>query len=104
MKLKNMLPNTRNPAQLTTGILGAVLGEKNQGGASGQPANGQSKGGIGGILDAISGKQQQQNQQNPSQQQQNPAVGNNEGQQQNQQQQSTPAAGTNQGQEQQPQQ
>jgi len=117
MKLKNMLPNTKNPAELTTGILGAVLGQKNQGGAAGQPANGQSKGGIGGILDAISGKQQQQNQQNQPQQQQNPAVGNNEGQQQNQpnqnqpqqepnkqQQQSTPAAGTNQGQEQQQQQ
>ena len=106
MKLKNMLPNTKNPAQLTTGILGAVLGEKNQGGAAGQPANGQPKGGIGGILDAISGKQQQQNQQN--QQQQSPAIGNNAGQPQNQQQQqepnqqqSTPAAGTNQGEEQQ---
>jgi len=96
MKLKNMLPNTRNPAELTTGILGAVLGQKNQGGAAGQPANGQPKGGIGGILDAISGKQQQQNQQN--QQQQDPAVGNNEGQQQNPRQpQSTPAAGTNPG-------
>jgi AsmA protein len=94
MKLKNMLPNTRNPAELTTGILGAVLGQKNQGGASGQPANGQPKGGIGGILDAISGKQQQQNQ---PQQQQNPAVGNNAGQPNQQQQQSTPA---NQGQEQ----
>jgi uncharacterized protein involved in outer membrane biogenesis len=97
MKLKNMLPNTRNPAELTTGILGAVLGQKNQGGSAGQPANGQPKGGIGGILDAISGKQQQQNQQ-----QQNPAVGNNEGQppqrqEPNQQQQSAPA---NQGQEQ----
>jgi AsmA protein len=97
MKLKNMLPNTRNPAELTTGILGAVLGQKNQGGASGQPANGQPKGGIGGILDAISGKQQQQNQQNQPQQQQNPAVGNNAGQPNQQQQQSTPA---NQGQEQ----
>jgi len=99
MKLKNMLPNTKNPAELTTGILGAVLGQKNQGGASGQPANGQPKGGIGGILDAISGKQQQQNQQNQPQQQQSPAVGNNQGQQPNQpqQQQSTPA---NQGQEQ----
>jgi AsmA protein len=96
MKLKNMLPNTRNPAELTTGILGAVLGQKNQGGA-GQPANGQPKGGIGGILDAISGKQQQQNQQNQPQQQQNPAVGNNAGQPNQQQQQSTPA---NQGQEQ----
>jgi len=115
MKLKNMLPNAKNPAELTTGILGAVLGQKNQGGAAGQPANGQSKGGIGGILDAISGKQQQQNQQ--PQQQQNPAVGNNEGQQQNQprqnqqqqqsapatqsqpQQQSSPTAGGNQAEE-----
>jgi DNA polymerase III gamma/tau subunit len=100
MKLKNMLPNTKNPAELTTGILGAVLGQKNQGGAAGQPANGQSKGGIGGILDAIGGKQQQQNQQNQQQQQQNPAVGNNEGQPNQQQQQSTPAGGANQGQEQ----
>jgi AsmA protein len=97
MKLKNMLPNTRNPAELTTGILGAVLGQKNQSGAAGQPANGQPKGGIGGILDAISGKQQQQNQQNQPQQQQNPSVGNNAGQPNQQQQQSTPA---NQGQEQ----
>jgi AsmA protein len=91
MKLKNMLPNAKNPAELTTGILGAVLGQKNHGAAAGQPANGQTKGGIGGILDAISGKQKQQNQQNPPQQQQNPAVGNNEGQPNQQQQQSTPA-------------
>jgi hypothetical protein len=98
MKLKNMLPNAKNPGELTTGILGAVLGQKNQGGAAGQPANGQPKGGIGGILDAISGKQQQQNQQNQPQQQQNPAVGNNAGQPNQQQQQSTPA---NQGQQQQ---
>jgi hypothetical protein len=96
MKLKNMVPNAKNPAELTTGILGAVLGQKNQG-AGGQPANGQPKGGIGGILDAISGKQQQQNQQNQQnppqqQQQQNPGIGNNEGQQQNQpQQQRAPA-------------
>jgi AsmA protein len=98
MKLKNMLPKAKNPGELTTGILGAVLGQKNQGGAAGQPANGQPKGGIGGILDAISGKQQQQNQQNQPQQQQNPAVGNNAGQPNQQQQQSTPA---NQGQQQQ---
>jgi AsmA protein len=100
MKLKNMVPNIKNPAELTTGILGAVLGQKNQGGAAGQPANGQPKGGIGGILDAISGKQQQQNQQNQPQQQQSPTVGNNEGRPNQQPQQSTPA---NQGQEQQPQ-
>ena len=95
MKLKNMLPNAKNPAELTTGILGAVLGNKNQNGNAGG-AN-QQKGGIGGILDAISGKQQQQNQQNQPQQQQSPAVGNNEGQPNQPQQQSTPA---NQGQEQ----
>ena len=77
MKLKNLLPTTRNPAQLTNGILGAILGDKNQGGAAGQPASGPTKGGIGGILGAITG----QDQQNQQQQQTNPAVGNNQGQQ-----------------------
>src|SRR5581483_3957337 len=33
MKLKNLLPTTKNPGQLTQGILGAILGNKNQGGA-----------------------------------------------------------------------
>jgi uncharacterized protein involved in outer membrane biogenesis len=75
MKLKNLLPTSKNPGQLTNGILGAILGDKNQGGAAGQQG-GQSKGGIGGILGAISG-QQQQNQQP----QQTPSVGNNQGQQ-----------------------
>ena len=103
MKLKNMLPNTKNPAELTTGILGAVLGQKNQGGASGQTAGGQpagekSKGGIGGILDAISGKKPQQNQP----QQSTPGVGTNQGQQPvEQQQQSAPTTGTSEGQPQQ---
>jgi len=78
MKLQNLVPNTKNPAELTTGILGAVLGNKNQGGA-----NGQQKGGIGGILDTLGGKQQQQNQQQqPQQQDQQPGIGNNQGQQQ----------------------
>jgi AsmA protein len=77
MKLKNLLPTSKNPGQLTSGVLGALLGNKNQGGTSGQPG-GQSKGGIEGIVDAISGKQQQpQNQP----QQTNPGVGNNQGQQ-----------------------
>ncbi|HZE81361.1 MAG TPA: AsmA-like C-terminal region-containing protein, partial [Candidatus Polarisedimenticolia bacterium] len=77
MKLDNLLPTSKNPGQLTTGILGAVLGNKNQNGAAG--GNTQQKGGIGGILDAIGGKQQQQqNQQQPA----NPAVGSNQGQQQ----------------------
>lgn len=78
MKLDNLLPSSKNPGQLTTGILGAILGNKNQGGANGQqPAGQQQKGGIGGILDAIGGKQQQQNQQQPT----SPAVGSNQGQQ-----------------------
>jgi uncharacterized protein involved in outer membrane biogenesis len=75
MKLDNLLPTSKNPGQLTTGILGAILGNKNQNGNAGG-AN-QQKGGIGGILDAIGGKQQQQNQQQPA----SPAVGSNQGQQ-----------------------
>jgi uncharacterized protein involved in outer membrane biogenesis len=73
MKLQNLVPNTKNPAELTSGILGAVLGNKNQGGA-----NGQQKGGIGGILDTLGGKQQQNQQQ--QQQEQQPGIGNNQGQ------------------------
>jgi AsmA protein len=76
MKLDNLLPNSKNPGQLTTGILGAVLGNKNQNGATG--GTNQQKGGIGGILDAIGGKQPQQNQ---PQQPASPAVGSNQGQQ-----------------------
>jgi AsmA protein len=77
MKLQNLLPTSKNPGQLTTGILGAILGNKNQNGnASGTGQ--QQKGGIGGILGAIGGQQQQQNQQQPPA---NPAVGNNQGQQ-----------------------
>jgi AsmA protein len=76
MKLDNLLPTSKNPGQLTTGILGAVLGNKNQNGAAG--GNTQQKGGIGGILDAIGGKQPQQNQ---PQQPASPAVGSNQGQQ-----------------------
>jgi uncharacterized protein involved in outer membrane biogenesis len=79
MKLQNLVPNTKNPAELTSGILGAVLGNKNQGGT-----NGQQKGGIGGILDTLGGKQQQNQQQ---QQEQQPGIGNNQGQPQ----QATPA-------------
>ncbi|HWG39625.1 MAG TPA: hypothetical protein VN658_03680, partial [Candidatus Acidoferrales bacterium] len=78
MKLDNLLPTSKNPGQLTTGILGAILGNKNQGGANAQqPAGQQQKGGIGGILDAIGGKQQQQSQPQPT----SPAVGSNQGQQ-----------------------
>ncbi len=78
MKLQNLLPTSKNPAQLTNGILGAILGNKNQsGGATGQQPG--QKGGISGILDTLGGKQQQpQNQQQPPA---SPAIGNNQGQQ-----------------------
>jgi hypothetical protein len=78
MKLKNLLPTSKNPGQLTNGVLGALFGNKNQSGTNAQPSGGQQKGGLGGIVDALSGKQQPQNQQQP---QGNPAVGNNQGQQ-----------------------
>lgn len=67
MKLQNLLPTSKNPGALTTGIVGAITGK------------GQGKGGLGGILGAVTGQQQQQNQQ---QQNNNGAVGNNGGQQQ----------------------
>src|SRR5579864_5325228 len=64
MKVQNLLPTSKDPGALTSGIVGAITG-KNQG-----------KGGVvGGILNGLSGQQQQQ-------QQANPATGNNNGQQQ----------------------
>jgi AsmA protein len=66
MKLQNLLPTSKNPGALTSGILGALSGK------------GQGKGGIGGILGGLAGQQQNQNQQ----QQNNGSVGNNSGQQQ----------------------
>jgi AsmA protein len=106
MRLQNLLPTSKNPGALTSGILGAVLG---------QGQNGQQKGGVvGGILGAIGGQQQQQQgnppadsqpqsdrppgnqpQANP-QQQQNPLgdllnqLGNKKKKQQQQQQQNPP--------------
>jgi AsmA protein len=59
MKLNNLLPSFGNPGQLTTGLLGALTGKK----GSGQDA----QGGIGGVLDAITGKPKN-NQQYPNQQ------------------------------------
>jgi AsmA protein len=69
MKLKNLLPTSKNPGQLTTGIIGQILGSKNQGQNGGQ----QPQGGLSGILGAIGGKQKQQ--------QPNSGVTGNEGQQ-----------------------
>jgi hypothetical protein len=56
MKLKNLLPTSKNPGQLTSGIIGQILGSKNQGQNGGQ----QPQGGLSGILGAIGGKQKQQ--------------------------------------------
>lgn len=74
MKLQNLVPSFNNPGDMTSGILGAVLGGKK--GQQGQP------GGLGGILGALGGQQQQPNQQQP------PAAGEN---QQKQAQPATPA-------------
>ena len=62
MRLQNLLPTSKNPGALTDSLLGAVMGGKQSG------ANGQQKGGLGGILNAIGG-QKQQNQPTQSQQQ-----------------------------------
>src|SRR5581483_5000998 len=56
MKLQNLLPTSSNPASLTSGILGAVLGGRGQG----QPGQQEPQQGIGGIVGAITGQQQQQ--------------------------------------------
>jgi uncharacterized protein involved in outer membrane biogenesis len=74
MKLKNLLPTSKNPGQLTTGILGQILGK----GQGAQNGGAQPQGGLSGILGAIGGKQQQQQQQ----QQPNQGVTGNQGQQQ----------------------
>lgn len=63
MKLQNLLPTSKNPGALTSGIVGALSGK--------------GKGGIGGILGGLAGQQQNQNQQ-----QNNGTVGNNSSQQQ----------------------
>jgi len=67
MKLQNLLPTSKNPAALTSGILGAILSRNQQ-------DNGNNNGGIQGIMGAITGKQQNQQQ---NQQQQNPPPNNN---------------------------
>lgn len=82
MKLDNLLPTSKNPGALTSGIVGAILGNKNQPADS----NGaQPNGGIGGIVGAITGKKQPNPQSTPQDQSQN-QVGNNPSQQQQQNQ------------------
>jgi AsmA protein len=80
MKLQNLLPSFSNPGQLTNGVLGSVLGSK-----------GNNKGGFGGIVDALSGKQKS-NEQYGQQQQSNQQ---NQQQTQQQQQQQDPANAVN---------
>jgi AsmA protein len=79
MKMNNLLPSFGNPGQLTTGLLGALAGRK----GSGQNAQG---GGIGGVLDAITGKPKN-NQQYPAQQPDAAAQNNGSAPQTKQQQQ-----------------
>jgi hypothetical protein len=67
MKLQNLLPTSKNPGQLTNGILGKVLG-----GSSNGPTQGGAQGAVNGILGALGGKQQQQQQ--PAQAQPSPAT------------------------------
>lgn len=55
MKLQNLVPTSKNPGELTSGILGRIFG-KEQGTGNG---NGQQNG-LGGILGAIGGKKQPQ--------------------------------------------
>jgi AsmA protein len=64
MKLHNLVPNTNNPAQLASGILGQVLGHK------GNTGGNQQQNTINGILGALKGQQQQQQ---PAQRQAQPA-------------------------------
>jgi uncharacterized protein involved in outer membrane biogenesis len=63
MKLQNMVPSFGNPGNMTSGVLGAVLGGNKK--TADQPQSG-----LGGILGAIGGQQKsnQQNQQNQQQQ------------------------------------
>ncbi len=67
MRLQNLLPTSNDPGALTSGLLGALSGNRGQGQ--------QNQGGLGGILGALGGQQQQQQQQQNQQQQQqnNPA-------------------------------
>ena len=98
MKLQNLLPTAGRPGDLTSGILGAIIGNKGNGNQeatpqSDQTPNGQQKNnGLQGILDQLGRKkqQQQQPQQQPppdsSQPQSNGAQSTSQPQQQPQQQ------------------
>jgi uncharacterized protein involved in outer membrane biogenesis len=79
MKIQNLLPSTKNPGQLTTGILNTVTGHQ------GTSGTGQGKKqGVGETIQQILGGQQQQQNQ-PVQQQNQPAQQQNQGPDANQQ-------------------
>jgi AsmA protein len=79
MKLENLLPTSSNPSQMTSGILGALVGKNGQ--------QGGAQNGVKGILGALAGQQQpQQNNNNAAQGQgANPAQPNQTQQQPQQQ-------------------
>jgi len=97
MKLQNLLPTSSNPGNLTSGILGALMGNKNN--PNQQPNQQipqsdqqQNNNGIQGILQQLGGRKQQQQGQPQQQQQANPnqqppSNGTQAGQQPQQQQQ-----------------
>ena len=63
MKLQNLLPTSKNPGQLTNGILGKVLGGAQPNTGASQSGAGGTQGAINGVLGALGGRQQQQQQQ-----------------------------------------
>ena len=65
MKLQNLLPTGANPGQLSSGILGSVLGNKSQPGESGAMPQADQNG-VQGILDKLKGKKAQPQQQPPA--------------------------------------
>jgi uncharacterized protein involved in outer membrane biogenesis len=60
MKLQKLLPSFGNPGSLSSGFLGAVMGT--------QKGQGQQQGGIGGILGALTGQQNQPSEKGANQQ------------------------------------
>ena len=56
MKLKNLVPNLKNPGSLTSGILGALGGSRSPDGAAGANPSGSTAGRVGDVLGAITGR------------------------------------------------
>jgi uncharacterized protein involved in outer membrane biogenesis len=56
MKVKNLVPNLKNPGALTSGILGALGGARSPDGAAGGNTGGSTAGRVGAVLGAITGR------------------------------------------------